>query len=140
MAMMNKVLKGLGKAGKALTVENRIDNGGGLSSLLVPRMVSGPGAALIVGGGAALSFGNEAIKGHNTAKLGRISYGDGMARMTKSYTTGAVQVMRAASDGNYAAFADMAEETVTSYKPLGMIDDYGATPALVSALYGMGGR
>ena len=41
MAMMSKALKGLGKGalkiGKALTTENNIADGGGLSSLIIRR-------------------------------------------------------------------------------------------------------
>lgn len=141
MAIVKKALKGIGKA---LTTENKVFNSdgwhGGLSALLVPRQVNGAGAALIVGGGAALSFGSAGLQSRNRAKLGRVSYSDGMARMTKSFTTGVVPAMKQASGGNYAVFADMAEEVVAGKGLDGMIDDYGASPALISALYNMGGR
>ena len=57
--------------------------------------------------------------------------------MTKSFNTGSVSAMHKASKGNYAAFSDMAEEVV-NHTGLS-IDDYGASPALISALYNMGG-
>ena len=50
MAMMSKALKGALKIGKALTTENNIADGGGLSSLIIRRKVNGAGAALILGG------------------------------------------------------------------------------------------
>lgn len=132
MAMVTKALKGLGKA---FTMKNTIKgNDGGWSSLLIPRQVNAAGAALIVGGGALIGVGHEGVKGHNAMKLGKVSYG-GMARMTGSYNSGAVQAMHRASGGNYAAFSDMAEEVVG-----GRLETYGATPELISSLYHMGGR
>ena len=136
MAMSKHTLGALGKIGKALTQENPISDGG-LSALLIPRQVNGLGAAVIVGGGMALSITDQGTKSMNKAKLGRVSYSEGMARMTNSFTTGVVPAMKRASGGNYEIFSDMAEEVVTN--PLN-IDDYGASPALISALYNMGGR
>lgn len=133
MALAKKVLK-------ALTVENTIKNDGGLSSLLVPRQVNGAGAALIVGGGMALSMGSEGIKSRNRASLGRVSYSNGLARMTSSFTSGGPEAMHRVSGGNSAIFSDLAEESLASPGLIGKIDDYGATPELVSALYNMGGR
>lgn len=137
MAVIKKTLKGLGKV---LTQKNSFNNDGGLSSLVIPRQVNGAGAALVIGGGAAIGVANEGFKSHNRAKLGRVRYGNGPARMTSSYTSGAVQAMRRASNGNYAAFADMAEEVVGNASIGGVIENYGATPELISALYNMGGR
>lgn len=139
MAVTNKVLQGFKNVGKALTQPNTIEKGGGLSSLLIRRRVNMAGGLTIAGTVGAVSLANEGFKGRNQAKLGRVSYGDGMARMTSSFTSGVVPAMHRASGGNYGAFADMAEEVVTS-KGLGRIDDYGASPALISALYNMGGR
>lgn len=138
--MTKKVLSGLKTIGKALTQENPINDGGGLSSLLIPRQINGAGTALVVGGVGAFNLAKEGVKGRNRMKLGRVSYADGPARMTNSYTTGAVQAMKRASGGNYAVFSDMAEEAISSSHLMGKIDDYGATPELISALYNMGGR
>lgn len=140
MALAKKALKGLGKVGKALTQENTIKNDGGLSSLLISRQVNGAGAAVIVGGGMMLSMGNEGIKSSNKAKLGRVSYGGGPARMTQSFTGGSLEAMHKISGGNTAVFSDLAEEVVTGRGPLGSLETYGATPELISALYNMGGR
>lgn len=67
---------------------------------------------------------------------------DGPARMTKSYTSGAIPAMMQASNGNYAAFSDMAEEVVSGHNNVlgSVLDDYGANPAMIASLYGMGGR
>lgn len=137
MAMATKVVKGIGKV---LTEPNTIANGGGLSSILVPRRLTAGGAAVALGGIGALNIGNEGIKARNRAKLGRVSYIGGPARMTSSYTSGAVQAMHKASGGNYAVFSDMAEDVVQGTGIGGIVENYGATPELVSALYHMGGR
>lgn len=137
--MTKKILK---EAVETFTSPNTIANGGGLSSLLIPRRVNAKGAAILIGGAAVLTTGKEGLKTRNVNKMGKISYMDGPARMTQSYTTGAVQTMMKASNGNYEAFSDMAEEVVNGHmNPIGaVLDDYGATPAMVASLYGMGGR
>lgn len=137
--MTKKILK---EAVETFTSPNTIANGGGLSSLLIPRRVNAKGAAILIGGAAVLTTGKEGLKARNVNKMGKISYMDGPARMTQSYTTGAVQTMMKASNGNYEAFSDMAEEVVNGHmNPIGaVLDDYGATPAMVASLYGMGGR
>ena len=135
MALAQKALT----IGKALTKPNNIQNGGGLSSLIVRRQVNAAGGFAITGivGGTMLI--SEGIKGHNRATLGRVRYDDGLARMTNSFTSGAIPAMKRASGGNYAAFSDMAEEVVTHESIVGGIQNYGATPELISALYRMGG-
>lgn len=137
--MAKKILKG---AEKVFTSANTIADGGGLSSLLVTRKVNGLGMGLIVAGGTVFNTGKEGLKARNRSRMGQISYVDGPARMTKSYTTGAVPAMMNASGGNYAVFSDMAENVVKSNGNIvsSMLDDYGANPAMISALYGMGGR
>lgn len=135
MAMVRKVVSGLGKVGKALTEPNTVANGGGLSALLVPRRFTAPGAITVLGGMGAISVANEGIKGRNNAMIGKISYDNGPARMTAAYVSGATQAMHRVSGGNYEVFSDMAEEVVSSG-----LETYGATPALISSLYHMGGR
>ena len=142
MAMAKKALNTLGKVGKTLTTENNIANGGGLSSLIMPRKVNGKGLAVLAIGGTALGIGNEGLKARNINKMGKISYMDGPARMTKSYTSGAIPAMMQSSNGNYAAFSDMAEEVINGHNNIfgSVLDDYGANPAMIASLYGMGGR
>lgn len=132
MALAKKILK-------AATKENHE----GLSSLLVPRKFKVPVAiGVAAAAGPGLTLQNEAWKGKNLKRIGTVSYSNGMQRMTDSFTTGAVEAMNNAAQGNYAAFTDMAEEVVTSnsLNPMKAIDNYGVTPALISSLYGMGGR
>lgn len=142
-AVVNASKKAFGGAkavANALTMPNTIENGGGMSSLLIRRRLNPLGGAVVVGGLGAATVAHEGFKGHNRAKLGKITYADGPARMTNSFTSGAVQAMHRASGGNYAVFSDMAEDVVKGQGTIGGLDTYGATPELVSALYNMGGR
>lgn len=141
MALVTKAIKGTGKIIDSLFLTaNTIENGGGLSSLFVPRKVNGLGAVVATAGMFAATIGDTAVQSRNRSRAGYISYGDGMSRMTSSYTSGVVPAMKRQSGGNYGIFADMAEEVVTSPGIRGAIDDYGVTPAMISALYNMGGR
>lgn len=137
---MKKLANGAKKMFKSLTVENNISDGGGLSSLIIPRQVNGKGIAVIAGASTLLSLGDTGIKTRNKTKMGRVSYGDGPARMTSSFTTGAVDAMKRASDNNPQVFSEMAQDVVTGSGIGGKIETYGATPELISSLYNMGGR
>lgn len=137
--MKSKVLSGLGAAGKAITEPNPLSDGG-LSALLIKRRFNAGGVALMLGGMGAVNIGNQGLQARNRNKLGRISYQPGLARMTKPYNTGVVPAMHRASQGNQAVFADMAEEIVKPSGIVGQVENYGATPELISALYHMGGR
>jgi hypothetical protein len=88
----------------------------------------------------AYNMGKEGLSQRNKAMLGKVSYADGPARMTNSFTSGVVDAMHKASDGNPAVFADMASSVVKGPGMTGAIETYGATPELISALYNMGGR
>ena len=137
---MKKLANGAKKMFKSLTVENNISDSGGLSSLIIPRQVNGKGIAVIAGASTLLSLGDTGIKTRNKTKMGRVSYGDGPARMTSSFTTGAVDAMKRASDNNPQVFSEMAQDVVTGSGIGGKIETYGATPELISSLYNMGGR
>lgn len=137
---MKKLANGAKKIFKSLTVENNLKNNGGLSSLLVRRQVNGKGIAVIAGASTLLSLGDTGIKTRNKTKMGRVSYGDGPARMTNSFTTGAVGAMKRASGNNPQVFSEMAQDVVTGSRIGGKIETYGATPELISSLYNMGGR
>lgn len=139
MALAKKALQGLGKVSKALTEPNTIADGG-LSAAIIRRRFKPSTAIGIVGGMGAVSLANEGLQGRNKATLGRVRYNGGPARMTGSYTSGAVRAMHRASGGNYGAFSDMAEEAMQGQTVSGAIETYGATPELISALYHMGGR
>ena len=137
---MKKLANGAKKIFKSLTVENNISDGGGWSSLIIPRQVNGKGIAVIAGTSTLLSLGDTGIKTRNKTKMGRVSYGDGPARMTSSFTTGAVDAMKRASGNNPQVFSEMAQDVVTGSGIGGKIETYGATPELISSLYNMGGR
>lgn len=137
---MKKLANGAKKIFKSLTVENNLKNDGGWSSLLVKRQVNGKGIAVIAGASTLLSLGDTGIKTRNKTKMGRVSYGDGPARMTSSFTTGAVDAMKRASGNNPQVFSEMAQDVVTGSGIGGKLETYGATPELISSLYNMGGR
>lgn len=139
MAMKKRMLKGIKGVGKVLTEPNRIDNGGGLSSLLIPRRFNMAGTAVVMGSLGTLSMGSTMLEARNKAVMGKVSYG-AQARMTKAYTSGAVDAIHRASGGNYAVFSDMADDIVKGESLMGSIETYGATPELVASLYHMGGR
>ena len=137
---MKKLANGAKKMFKSLTVENNISDGGGWSSLIIPRQVNGKGIAVIAGASTLLSLGDTGIKTRNKTKMGRVSYGDGPARMTSSFTTGAVDAMKRASGNDPQVFSEMAQDVVTGSGIGGKLETYGATPELISSLYNMGGR
>lgn len=137
---MKKLANGAKKIFKSLTVENNLKNDGGWSSLLVKRQVNGKGIAVIAGASTLLSLGDTGIKTRNKTKMGKVSYGDGPARMTSSFTTGAVDAMKRASGNNPQVFSEMAQDVVTGSGIGGKLETYGATPELISSLYNMGGR
>ena len=51
---MKKLANGAKKMFKSLTVENNISDGGGLSSLIIPRQVDGKGISVIAGASTLL--------------------------------------------------------------------------------------
>lgn len=128
------------KIAKALTAPNTIDNGGGLSSILMPVKASALGVGVIAGGAGLIGGTSAMLQTRNSNKMGRITYSGGPARMTGSFTSGGVEAMMRASQGNYSVFSDMASDAVTNDGLAGKIENYGVTPQFVSALYNMGGR
>ena len=130
MGMVKKVFN-------AVTTTNTIESGGGLSSLLVPRKMNALGSVLTLGGMAMFGTGKEVYKARNQMKTGTVKYLGGPARMTHSFTSGAVQSMNKVARGDYAAFSDMAEEAMTNTGVYGAIENYGVTPQFISAVYGM---
>ena len=110
---------------------------------LTPYTLTGGGkfalGAFIVGG-TAISTG---LASRNRGRAGKMTYKNGMTRMTGSFNSGAVEAMKRGSHGDYAVFADMVKRnTLHNFgiaNKLEHIDDYGADAAFVSALYGMGG-
>lgn len=114
----------------------------GIVTAIIPRRFKTPVGIGIAGAVGAGIIGKELFGNGNAARLGRVTYDAGPARMTKAYSSGAVETMMKESGGNYAAFADMAEEVVHGHGNVfgRVLDDYGADSKLISALYNMGGQ
>lgn len=100
------------------------------------------GLGIVPAAAVGVSLAGAWLDGRGSSRLGRVKYTDGPARMTKPYTTGAVEAMKEASGGNYAVFADMAKGVVhhtPTFHGIGFnYDDHGVDGKLISALYGMG--
>lgn len=135
--MTKKILKTLGKE---FTTANNIANGGGLSSIAVPRKLSTTGGFALMGAATLGIGGYEAVKGNSKARTGVISYGEGMSRMTNTFNTGVTEAMQRVSDGDYEVYSDMAKGVLDSGSLSGLIDDFGANPGMIAALYNMGGN
>lgn len=144
MGLGKKILHGVGKAGKGIWNATTMDNltpttGGGLTSAIITKQMNLGGFALYGGLTAGIGLIKEGFEASNRRRMGRVTYADGLTRMTNSYTTGAVKAMKRASQGDYQAFAGMAQNVVKS-PGISRLDDFGADPAMISALYHMGGR
>lgn len=143
MAVAKKILSGVAKAGKAAWMglsEARTIEEGGLTALLVTRQLNPVGLGVAMVGATALSGGKGAIDAHSRAKYGQVSYDSGMARMTSNFQSGAVPAMMQASGGNYETFAGMAKNVVSRPGIIEKVQDNGATPEMIAALYHMGGK
>lgn len=148
MGLGTKVLGGVGHAsaavGKFAWKHDTMDNlppldGGGLSAAIIPKQINFKGFMTLSAVGAVVGIAKESLAAHNRITMGSVRYQDGLDCMTSSFTSGAVPAMMRGSKGDYQAFAGMAKKVVSS-PGLGRIDDFGANPAMISALYNMGGR
>ena len=112
--------------------------GEGISrSEFVPRVATAGGAAVVTAGALGLQFVSDVVHGLGEHGIGRVTYADGASKMTNSFTTGVVEAMQEASRGNYDIFADMADDVLASPNLISKIDDLGANPKMISALYNM---
>jgi len=114
------------------------EEGGGLTSILIPHRLTkvGIGAGFALGAGASL--GSEMLRQHNRMKMGPISYEGGPARMTHNVTSGAVEaIQQATSDPNVQS--DMLAKMLhtTDEGIINNIDEFGVDADFVSAFYGM---
>lgn len=144
MGLGKKVLGGVAKAGKKIWSATTMDNltpstGGGLTSAIIPKQVNFKGYLGLSGLVAGAGIFKEGFEASNRRKLGSVTYQDGMTRMVSSFTTGSVPAMMKASQKDYQAFAGMAQNVINS-PGISHLDDFGANPAMISALYNMGGR
>ena len=142
MAIAKKILGGIGKAAKGSFMalsESRTIEDGGLTALIVPRQLTPLGVGVFAAGSAVLSAGKVGIDAHSVTAVGTVKY-DNMARMTSNFQTGAVPAMMQASGGNYTTFSNMAKNVVSRPGLINRINDNGANPKMISALYHMGGK
>lgn len=97
----------------------------------------------IIGIVAGVTIASEGLKGHNQTKLGRISYADGPARMTNSFTSGTIEAINRASNGNPEIANRLWVQAMRNgpgdTTPFRSLDNYGVDGAFISALYNMGG-
>lgn len=137
MAMVNKILDA-GKAVGSVLLEPNDPAQRGLTGLFIPKL-SKVGLGIGIAAPMAMSLGATFLSASNRAAVGRVTYQPGLARMVGGTNTGAVEAMKRASQGDYGVFSEMAEKVVSNGSFTSFIDDYGASPALISALYNMGG-
>ena len=105
---------------------------------LLPKIISGEGAALVGGGMLAVGAVNSGIKARNNAKLGKVVYNGGPDRMTQSYTTGAVNAIRRIAD-TPEEFSELTQSAMSGGEfSFGQkLEDYGVNDKFVAAFYGM---
>lgn len=141
MAIAKKVLG-------ALTEPNKISDGGGLSSVLVPIKANPLGIGVVLGGMTAYNLAKEGIKMHNNASIGKVHWQGAADRMISNYerngalkiTSGATSaIYDAARSGNQQLAYEMAEQTLKGQNTVSALETYGVTPKFISSLYGMGG-
>lgn len=137
MAMMNKVLGAAKTVASPFFAPNNPAERG-LTGFAVPYRFSGLGLGVAIGAPIVGGIGAAMLSASNRAAVGRVTYQPTMARMVAGDNTGAVEAMKRISGGNYRTFSEMAESVVSSSGISHLIDDYGANPAMISALYNMG--
>ena len=129
------------KVKAAFLSENTVENGGGLSSLLVPKKAGPAAIAGITAGMWAISGVDTGVKLYNKGKMGQVSYSGRMDKMTKNFTSGAVEGMARAANGNPETLTELVNDTMnggpSETRKFSRIETYGVTPEFVSALYGM---
>ena len=123
---------------KKMIEPNKIQDGGGLSSLLVPVKASPLGVSVIGAGILGVSAVNNLVATRNKHTLGRITYMGRPARMTSSVPNSPIASgITRVSGGNPELAAGIIEDVMTNDSITGKIQNYGVTPQFVSAFYGM---
>lgn len=141
MGLGMKVLSGAGKVVWKLGTKDNLTpaTGGGLTSAVITKQINAFGYGVLGAGTALAGMAKAGLEARNRRLTGQVTYQDGLTRMAGSHTTGAVESMMRSSKGDFEAFSGMAEGVLKS-TDLGRLDDYGATPQMIAALYNMGGR
>lgn len=121
-------------------LENNVpwNEGGGLTSKIIPKRLTGAGIAVGMVAGGAASLGKEMLTAHNRIKAGPIKYTGGPARMTHNVTSGAVEAIQQVTNDPEIQ-ADMLKKiTKDTSSIMTNIEEFGIDGDFVSAFYGMG--
>lgn len=103
----------------------------------VPRVATWRGFGVVTAGMLGVQLISDMHNNMGNVKTGRVSYADGPSKMTKPFTSGIVEAMQDASQGNYEIFSELASDVLKSPNALARMDDLGANPKMISALYNM---
>ena len=123
---------------KILQPNQTIQEGGGLTSVIVPKQLTKLGVGIGFGVMAGATLGVEMFKQHNKMKMGPVSYTGGPDRMTHNITSGAVEAIQQVTK-DPAVQQDMIKKMMHSTNDgmLNNIDEYGVDSEFLSAFYGM---
>lgn len=110
--------------------------GGGLTSILLPKQFTKLGLGLFAVGSGAVSFGKEALASHNKLAMGDIIYTGGPARMTNNFSSGAIEAIKDVTS-DPALQADMLKKVTKTTEFLGGIEEYGVDGEFISSFFGM---
>ena len=125
--------------GAFLTNNVPFNEGGGLTSVLVPKRLTKAGIGGMFALSGAASIGKEMFIASNIRKMGPVSYTGGPARMTDSFDSGAIQAIKQATkDPNVQQ--DMLRKILKSSNDgiIKNLEEYGVDGQFLSAFYGMG--
>lgn len=106
-------------------------------SEFVPRIATGAGAAVVTAGAIGMSLVSDIFHGLGNGVTGKVSYANGASKMTNGYTTGVVEAMHNAAQGDYGIFSELADDVLSSPNLIAKIDDLGANPKMIRSLYNM---
>lgn len=125
--------------GAFLTNNIPFNEGGGLTSVLIPKRLTKAGIGSMFALSGAASIGKEMFIASNIRKMGPVSYTGGPARMTNSFDSGAIQAIKQATkDPNVQQ--DMLRKILKSSNDgiIKNLEEYGVDGQFLSAFYGMG--
>lgn len=114
------------------------EEGGGLTSKLIPYRFTKAGIGLGFAVSGAASIGKEMLVQHNKIKMGPVSYGGGPTRMTNSFTSGAIEAIKETTKDPQIQ-QDMIRKVLhdTDSGMINNLEEYGVDEQFLSAFYGM---
>lgn len=112
--------------------------GGGLTSILIPKQLGKGGVAVGMGVLGVGAVAEQAFASHNRLKAGPIRYGGGPARMTNQFSSGMVEAINNATD-DPAIKADMINHIMHNRTDgaLSNLEQHGINQDFMNAFYGM---